>query len=99
MKEILELTSGVGLAAPQVGMALRLFIINYGRLMEVFINPRIIRYGKETNLLEEGCLSVPCHRGEVTRANEIEIEYLDLKGNRKIAKLSGYYARIAQHEN
>jgi len=99
MKETLKLTSAVGLAAPQVGVPLRLFIINYARLKETFINPKIIRYGKETNQIEEGCLSVPCSRGNVNRTNEIEIEYTDLKGNKKAAKLSGYYARIAQHEH
>ncbi|OGY24386.1 MAG: hypothetical protein A2126_03350, partial [Candidatus Woykebacteria bacterium GWB1_45_5] len=98
MKETLELTSAVGLAAPQVGVPSRLFISNYGRLKETFINPKIIRYGKETNQIEEGCLSVPCTRGKVNRANEIELEYIDLKGNKKQARLSGYYARIAQHE-
>jgi len=98
MRETLELTSAVGLAAPQVGKPLRLFIANYGHLKEVFINPWIASRGKETNPLEEGCLSVPCTRGEVARSKEVEIEYLDLKGHRKVAKLAGYYARIAQHE-
>jgi len=98
MRETLNLTSGVGLAAPQVGLPWRLFIADYGHLKEVFINPRIIRHGKETNQLEEGCLSLPCTRGEVVRTNELEIEYLDLKSRKKVAKLTGYYARIVQHE-
>lgn len=98
MRETLELTSAVGLAAPQVGVPLRLFIVDYARLKEVFINPKLISRAKETHQLEEGCLSVPCTRGKVTRANELEIEYSDLKGRRKQAKLTGYYARIVQHE-
>ena len=98
MKETLELTSGVGLAAPQVGKNLRLFIINYGSLKEAFINPRLIRYGKETDEQEEGCLSVPGARGLVNRPTQVEIEYLDINGKKKKAALKGYYARIIQHE-
>ncbi|OGY23225.1 MAG: hypothetical protein A2172_02495 [Candidatus Woykebacteria bacterium RBG_13_40_15] len=98
MMETVDITSAVGLAAPQVGAALRLFVISYGKLREAFINPKIVRRGKETNEIEEGCLSVPCVRGSVNRANEIEIDYQDLKGRPKKATLSGYYARIAQHE-
>ena len=99
MRETLELTSGVGLAAPQVNTPLRLFIVDYGRLKEVFINPKITSYGKETDSVEEGCLSVPRVRGEVNRVVRIEIDYIDLKGVRKKATLSGYFARIVQHEH
>jgi methionyl-tRNA formyltransferase len=98
MMETVGITSAVGLAAPQVGVALRLFVISYGRLKEAFINPKIVHRGKETNEIEEGCLSVPCVRGSVNRVNEIEIDYQDLKGRTKKATLSGYYARITQHE-
>ena len=98
MRETLDLTSGVGLAAPQIGQPLRLFIINFGKLREVFINPKIITYGKEKDQLEEGCLSVPGSRGVVKRSTGLEMEYEDLKGTRKRASLKGYYARIAQHE-
>ena len=98
MKETLELTSGVGLAAPQVGKNLRLFIINYRSLKEAFINPKLIRYGKETDEQEEGCLSVPGARGLVNRPTQVEIEYLDITGVKKKAALKGYYARIIQHE-
>ncbi|OGY25791.1 MAG: hypothetical protein A2Z24_00465, partial [Candidatus Woykebacteria bacterium RBG_16_44_10] len=98
MRETLELTSGVGLAAPQVNAPLRLFIVDYGRLKEVFINPKITSYGKEADSIEEGCLSVPRVRGEVNRVVRIEIDYIDLNGVRKKATLSGYFARIVQHE-
>ena len=98
MKETLELTSGVGLAAPQVSKNLRLFIIDFGSLREVFINPKIIKYGKDTDEQEEGCLSVPGVRGMVNRPVQVEIEYLGIKGSKKKATLKGYYARIVQHE-
>lgn len=99
MRETLELTSGVGLAAPQVNAPLRLFIADYGRMREVFINPKVVRYGKEADSVEEGCLSIPRVRGEVSRAAEIEIDYIDLRGTRKRAGLTGYFARIVQHEH
>ena len=98
MQETLGLTGGVGLAAPQVGMPLRLFIVNFGKVNEVFINPRVISRGKETDSLEEGCLSVPRTWGNATRATKVKIEYLDLKNRRKRSVFSGYYARIIQHE-
>jgi len=98
MEETIDITSAVGLAAPQVGIPLRLFVIRYRKLKEAFINPKIISKSKEFHEYEEGCLSVPCSRGALNRANTVEIEYLDLKGRKKRAKLSGYYARISQHE-
>src|SRR3990172_5853748 len=98
MQETLGLTGGVGLAAPQVGMPIRLFIINFGKVDEVFINPKLISRGKETDSLEEGCLSVPITWGNVTRTTKVKIEYLDLKNRRKRSIFSGYYARIIQHE-
>ncbi|MCH7541478.1 methionyl-tRNA formyltransferase [Patescibacteria group bacterium] len=98
MRETLEVTSGVGLAAPQVNAPLRIFIADYGRMREVFINPKVTRYGKEANSAEEGCLSIPRVRGKVNRATEIEINYIDLKGMQKRAQLAGYFSRIVQHE-
>lgn len=98
MKETLSFTQGVGLAAPQVGYPYRLFIVDYADLKETFINPRIISKNDETDFLEEGCLSIPGYRGLVERATELEVEYSDATGKRKQAKVSGFYARIIQHE-
>jgi len=98
MKETLSFTMGVGLAAPQVGYPYRLFIISYGDLKETFLNPKILSKSKETDWLEEGCLSIPGHRGLVERATEVEIEYTNLAGQIKRGKLTGFYARIFQHE-
>src|SRR3989344_435965 len=98
MHETLEFTGGVGLAAPQVGLPLRVFVVNYGKLREVFINPKILEKAKVTSEGEEGCLSVTGFRDLVYRSNELTIDYLDLRGRPKRAKLSGYYARIIQHE-
>ena len=98
MRDTLDFTGGVGLAAPQAGIPVRIFIVNYGRLKETFINPKVVEKTKLTNESEEGCLSVPGFRGLVHRSNEITINYLDLKGKKKSAKLTSYYARIVQHE-
>ena len=98
MKETLAFTGGVGLAAPQVGLPLRVFIASYGKLNEVFINPKIVKYSKEVTEGEEGCLSVPGFRGLVNRVNEVVVNYLDLEGRRKQANLTGFFARIVQHE-
>lgn len=98
MKETLEFTGGVGLAAPQVGIPLKIFIVNYGKLKGVFINPEISGKVKATTEGEEGCLSVPGFRGLLRRSNELKIDYLDSKGRKKQAHLTGFYARIIQHE-
>ena len=60
MKETLEFTGGVGLAAPQVGIPLRFFIAHYGRLRDAFINPKISNRVKATNEGEEGCCDLDC---------------------------------------
>lgn len=98
MEETLTFTGGVGLAAPQVNEPLRLFIVDYGSLRETFVNPVLTKIDKETAEGEEGCLSIPGFRGILDRSNEVEIEYQDLKGTHKRATLTGFYARIIQHE-
>ncbi len=98
MQETLGFTMGVGLAAPQVGLPYRMFIVDYADLQETFINPKILSKNTETDFVEEGCLSIPGVRGLVERQTELEIEYFNLKGEHKKAKLTGFYARIIQHE-
>jgi peptide deformylase len=100
---------GIGLAAPQVGEAVRLAIIEipedgsrYGELpglpLTVFINPTITVIDHETHGFWEGCLSVPGLRGFVERPQQIRVDYLDLKGNRQSLALSGFLATVFQHE-
>lgn len=98
MQETLTFTQGVGLAAPQVGYPYRLFIVDYSDLKETFINPRIVSKNEETDFVEEGCLSIPGYRGLAERPTELEVEYTNLAGKKKLAKVSGFYARIIQHE-
>ena len=98
---------GVGLAAPQVGISKRLFIVNVqqspdpdeNRLSEiVFINPEILSATGE-QIGEEGCLSIPQVLGKVTRANQIAVRYTDLSGKQHQIEATGYLARAIQHEN
>ncbi|OGY24392.1 MAG: hypothetical protein A2Y57_04105, partial [Candidatus Woykebacteria bacterium RBG_13_40_7b] len=99
MKETLEFVGGgVGLAAPQVGSPLRLFIVDYLNFKEVFVNPELRVLSKELIENEEGCFSVPGFRGVVPRSKRVEIKYLNLQGEKKKLTASGFLARILQHE-
>ncbi|NUN66500.1 peptide deformylase [Pseudanabaena biceps] len=99
---------GVGLAAPQVGQSIRLIIIashpneRYpdAPLMEptAMINPQIISYSQEVEKGWEGCLSVPMIRGLVPRDRQIVVAYSDRYGNQQTIELTGFVARIFQHE-
>jgi peptide deformylase len=100
--------NGVGMAAPQVGVSDRLFIIasrptlRYPNapLMEptAMINPKIINHSHETIKDWEGCLSVPGIRGLVGRYQAIEIEYTNREGELCYQQLTDFVARIFQHE-
>ena len=101
--------NGVGLAAPQVGMNIRLFVYNCdptapGALKKmgevVCINPKILEYGPATDVEIEGCLSsrAECCRGDICRATTLQVEYQDEKGRVKRKKLRGFEARVFQHE-
>jgi len=111
MFETMYNASGVGLAAPQIGKALRLFIVD-GKPMDeseeggedtrdfkkIFINPRIIQQEGEEWAFEEGCLSIPGIREEVWREETILLHYQDENGTVHEEKFSGIKARIIQHE-
>ncbi len=100
MKLLMEESKGVGLAAPQVGLGLRMFVMSEsGKSSEasVWINPVLADpLGEEVS--EEGCLSIPSIRGDVTRAKEITIRGMDIAGQRVEKRLVDFPARIAQHE-
>jgi len=99
---------GVGIAAPQIHHSLRIFIMcskpntRYpdAPLMQptAIINPEILRYSHDKVKDWEGCLSVPSIRGLVPRYNQIIVSYFDQQGNKKQKELSGFLARIFQHE-
>ena len=95
----------VGIAAPQIGLARRIVIVdvsnsrkpcdNHGHL--VMINPEITQW-EGMVLGREGCLSVPDFTGNVMRAERIRVNYLDVAGNRQAMETTGFEARAIQHE-
>jgi peptide deformylase len=93
--------AGVGLAAPQVGEGLRLFVASESGEAEdaiVCVNPRIEPFGPIVDL-EEGCLSVPGVRREIRRPEAVRIAYHDLTGTERREEYHGLMARILQHEH
>ena len=108
MTEIMEKNQGVGLAAPQVGELKRVIVVHpikersleekSEKRPQIFINPEIIKKTKETEIDEEGCLSFPELFLKIKRAKEVEIEALNLNGEKIQIKAEGLPARIFQHE-
>lgn len=111
MFETMYNASGVGLAAPQVGKGIRLFIVDGSPMDEseeggedtrdfkkVFINPIILNETGEEWPFEEGCLSIPAIREEVWRNETVSIRYRDENWIEKTESYSGIKARIIQHE-
>ena len=93
---------GVGLAANQIGLPWRLFVVNIGVETEkdnlvTVVNPEITAM-EGSELGEEGCLSIPDVIAEVNRASQIEIKGYDLDGNEVRYEAQGYLARAFQHE-
>ena len=99
MYETLEAADGVGLAAPQVGVDKRFFIVSLpdGTKRE-FINPEITGFSVETNPYEEGCLSVPGVYHDVVRPSKVIVKAQDANGVEFTLKASGLMARVIQHE-
>lgn len=100
MMELMHQARGVGLAAPQVGWPVRLFIIDTGgdsREEKVFINPTIIEETGELNK-EEGCLSFPGIMSKIIRAQRIKAHAYNLKGQELEIEAEGLAARAWQHE-
>ena len=94
---------GIGLAAPQVGTLLRLFVMDCSAEDEdgdarVFVNPEVISASEEHVAHEEGCLSLPEQFEEVTRPAEIQVRYTDLEGAERHESFDGVRARCVQHE-
>lgn len=95
----LEKSNGIGLAAPQVGKNIRLFIV---QLEEdegmVFINPEIIKTSDEQCSMEEGCLSIPKVYEKVVRPKGVTVQYMDVNGRKQLIQATGLLARVIQHE-
>lgn len=90
--------SGVGLAAPQVGILRRVAVVDAGEGAVELVNPVIISRSDETERRIEGCLSCPEEWGYVSRPAEITAKYQDRNGNFIERSFSGYFARAVMHE-
>ncbi len=106
MYETMYASHGVGLAAPQIGLSLRLFVTDGSPFEEdevkdfkqVFINPQIVEETGDPWKFNEGCLSIPHVREDVSRKETVLIEYFDEDWNFRRELFSGLAARIIQHE-
>lgn len=109
MIETMDAANGIGLAAPQIGKSLCMFVMredNYGPEgdlilgdAKVFINPKLSDPSKETVEFIEGCLSLPGLHIDIVRPRSIYVEAIDLEGNPIKMKFSDYRARVIMHEN
>ena len=106
MVETMRQAPGVGLAAPQVNVSLRIIVVEFGseedeeapKKLYTVINPEITRPSPETVLGTEGCLSVPGIVGEVERVEALTVKGLSRRGQPITIKAKGWLARIFQHE-
>jgi peptide deformylase len=106
--ETMEKSDGIGLAAPQVGKPIRIFVLDTEPLAEdnpnipvfkkAFINPHIIERSGEMKIYNEGCLSLPTIHEEVERPASIRIQYMDEQFVSHEEDYDGIVARIIQHE-
>lgn len=106
MFETMRNASGVGLAAPQIGRSIRIFVVDtepmedekYRNFKQVFINPEILdESGKDWDF-EEGCLSIPGIREDVNRLEKIKVRFFDVDWKEHVEEFDGIAARIIQHE-
>jgi len=102
MIETMRVNEGIGLAAPQLNLLDRLFVIDKKLINEeweaqVYINPKILST-EGSDLFEEGCLSIPGIRAEVERSFKIKVSYQTVQGEEIIEQLEGLHARVFQHE-
>jgi peptide deformylase len=90
---------GVGLAAPQIGQSLRMFVTDVeGDKHRIFINPEILLTSQEQVTFEEGCLSLPLLYVDVIRPETIKIQAWNEKGRPFTLEVGGFLARVIQHE-
>ncbi|MCS6935374.1 MAG: peptide deformylase [Chitinophagales bacterium] len=110
MFETMDASKGVGLAAPQIGHSVRLFVVDSNKMYEdddhqkkegirdVFINARLLAEEGDYWDYEEGCLSIPGIRENVSRRSSVTLEYYDRHFQKHVKTFRGYTARVIQHE-
>ena len=98
MFETMHAAHGVGLAAPQIALSVRLFVAEYEENKLALFNPEIIKAEGE-ELGTEGCLSIPGYAGDnIRRATSIVVKGQDVRGKPMRVRAEGWYARVLQHE-
>ena len=109
LKSTLEYGTGLGIASPQIGENKRIIVvgakkenIKYNDAEEIpitaMINPTWRKLSEDTDVQYEGCMSIPNIRGKVERYKNIELTYYNESGEKIVEKLSGFFARLVQHE-
>lgn len=104
MLETMYDAPGIGLAAPQVGQLIRAIALDCvkeeGEAPRplIMFNPEIVASSEETNVYEEGCLSIPEQYGEVTRPKVVDVRWIDRDGNEQNETFDGLWATCVQHE-
>ena len=109
LKATLEYGTGLGIAAPQIGVNKRIIVvgakkenIKYNDAEEIpvtaMINPTWKKLSEDTDIQYEGCMSVPSIRGKVERYKNIEVTYYNENGEKIVRELQGFFARLVQHE-
>lgn len=100
LQDTLEVSTGIGLAAPQIGVSKRAFVIKLDDGVDrVFINPQIAETSAEMNVYEEGCLSIPGVNHNVVRPKRVTIYAYDENGKPFHYEADGLLATCIQHEN
>jgi peptide deformylase len=103
MLETMRKAIGIGLAAPQVGVAKRVIVLDVARQGEppqpmMLANPEILWRSEELATFSEGCLSLPEHYADVSRPAQIRLRYLDYQNEIRVVEASGLLATCIQHE-
>src|SRR6056297_3198586 len=104
MLETMYFAPGIGLAAPQIGVGQRLIVLDCVKEEGepprplAMLNPQVIASSDETNVYEEGCLSIPEQYADVTRPAEVEVAWMDVDGNARRETFGGLWATCIQHE-
>lgn len=108
MFETMHNAEGVGLAAPQIGLTFRIFVVDLSPLgddepllrdfRKAFVNPQIVERSGEKVLMDEGCLSIPGLREDVLRFDTIRMKFFDTNWQEYDEVYTGFTARVLQHE-
>ena len=98
MFDTMAANGGVGLAAPQVGHSINLFVVRVDGSDHVFINPVVLNAGDEMDEMAEGCLSLPGLTLKIKRSKQIKVMFRDRTGNQQITDMGEGWSRIFLHE-